>query len=216
MNSVSGLMTAAALAAVTLLVGMWLAEESRAIAQTRSTPIAGAWTLNKDLSDTPPARLLDEGNRGDRDRGRQGGGGFGRGGFGRGGFGRGGGFGGGGERMNPEDMARVREAMREILNPPDHLTIAQTDTMVIITAPDGRTTRLSPDGKKVKDESTKIERKTRWDGGTLVSEINGLGPNKIIETYSVDAERHQLRIRTEIDNPRRPLTVNRIYDADGR
>ena len=45
----------------------------------------------------------------------------------------------------------------------------------MLTGADGRTTRLSPDGKKIKDENTKIERKTKWDGGKLVSEINGLG-----------------------------------------
>ena len=51
--------------------------------------------------------------------------------------------------------------------------------MVIMTTGDGRTTRLSTDGKTVKDDSTKIERKTKWDGGKLVSEISHLGPSKI-------------------------------------
>jgi hypothetical protein len=143
------------------------------------------------------------------------GGGFGRGG-GRGGFG--GGFGGGGGgygggRMNPEDMQRMREAMRDIMNPPNRLTIAQTESLILITTDDGRVTRLSPDGKKIKDESTKSERRTKWDGDKLVSEITGLGPGKITETYRADPERKQLHVTVQMERPGRPVTINRIYDA---
>jgi hypothetical protein len=41
--------------------------------------------------------------------------------------------------------------------------------MVVITTGDGITTRLSTDNKKIKDESTGIERKTHWDGAKLVT-----------------------------------------------
>src|SRR5262245_50728960 len=77
---------------------------ARLVAQAPApASLTGAWTLNKDLSDQPPARG-ERGDRGDGERGRRGGGG---GGMGRGGFG-GGRMGGrgGGERPNPEDMAR--------------------------------------------------------------------------------------------------------------
>ena len=57
--------------------------------------------------------------------------------------------------------SRKIAAIREILEAPDRLTITRADSMVIFTTGDGRTTRLSTDGKAVKDESTKIERKTR-------------------------------------------------------
>ena len=100
------------------------------------------------------------------------------------------------------------------MNPPAHLTIVQPENMIIITGPDGRTTRLSPDDKKIKDESTKIERRTKWDGGKLVSEISGLGNGKIVESYFVDPERHQLHVTVRSDNDRRPLTINRVYDSD--
>src|SRR5262249_22557582 len=64
---------------------------------TSGTPsIVGAWTINKDLSDTQSTNSQsgDRGGRGGYGGGRRGGGGFGGGGR-RGGFG-GGGFGGGG------------------------------------------------------------------------------------------------------------------------
>jgi hypothetical protein len=179
----------------------------------RSAAVVGAWTLNKDLSDTPS----DQSSEGRDDGGNSGGGGGGRrrggggGGFGRGG---GGGFGGGqgAVRADPEQAARMRDAMRDVMNPPVHLIIVQTETMIILTGPDGRTTRLSPDGKKVKDESTKTDRKTKWDGMKLVSEISGLGPRKITETYSVDPERHQLHIDVQVEQ--RPDLIHRVYDAD--
>jgi hypothetical protein len=127
-------------------------------------------------------------------------------------------MGGGGGRaaMNPDDAERMREAMHDVMTPPDHLTIVQTGSMIVLTTQDGRTTRLSPDGKKVKDDNTKIERKTKWDAGKLVSEINGLGPSKITETYTVDPDKHQLRVTVQTDAARnRPArTQNRVYDLD--
>ena len=93
------------------------------------------------------------------------------------------------------------------------MTIVQTESMIVITARDGRTTRLSPDGKKIKDESTGIERKTKWDGGRLVSEVSGLGRGKITETYSVDGEPKQLRVKLDVDGPRK-TTQTRVYDLD--
>jgi hypothetical protein len=200
-----------AIAFVFALVGVWLAAESRIQAQTS---VEGAWTLNKDLSDQPAAR---EGGRGDgQERGRRGGG------YGRGSGGFGGGMrGGGGEgrsRGNAEDAARMRDALHDVMTPADHLTITQTESMIVITTEDGRTTRLSPDGKKIKDENTKIERKTKWDAGRLVSEIDGLGPGKITETYSVDPETHQLTmtVQTEGGRNRPARTLHRVYDADAK
>src|SRR5437764_820440 len=79
------------------------------------------------------------------------------------------------------------------------LPSAQTDSTIMITSQDGRTTRLSPDGKKIKDDSTKIERKTKWDAGKLVSEIKGAGPGKMTQTFAVDPETHKLRITVQME-----------------
>jgi hypothetical protein len=190
---------------------------------TDRTPLGGLWTLNKDLSDQPPGG--DSSSQGDTDRrstdpgsggGRRRGGGMGRGGYG-GGMGRGGYGGGSSPAGNPEDIARMRDAIKDIMSPPAHLTIVQTDSMVILTGPDGRTTRLSFDGKKVKDESTKIERKTKWDGGKLVSEISGAGPGKMTQTLAIDPEHHQLRISVVTEGGRgQPKNTSSVYDADAK
>jgi hypothetical protein len=191
--------------------------------------LAGGWTRNADLSEAPAARGQqgdDAAPRGDGGGGNGGGGrrrGGGGGGFGGGGFGRGGGGGGGRgaggvAAMNPDEVGRMRDAMRDITNPSDHLVITQTESMVVLTAADGRTTRLSPDGKKIKDENTKVERKTKWDGGKLVSEINGLGPGKMTQTFAVDPEGKQLRMTVVMEGGRsgQPRTVTQVYDLDGR
>jgi hypothetical protein len=191
--------------------------------------ITGAWTLNKDLSDPPPGRgdgrdQGDEGRgtRGDGARGPGGGGRRGGGGFGGRGMGRSGGMGRGGG-MNPEELVRLRDAMRDLTNPSDHLTIVETESMVVITAANGRTTRLSPDGKKIKDDNSRVERKTKWDGGKLVTEISGLGPaGKATQTLSADPEAHQLRIVVQMEGGsstgsgqgRGPRTITHVYDDD--
>jgi hypothetical protein len=183
--------------------------------------IAGGWTMNKEASDVLPPR-------GDNDAGDRGNGGGSRGNGGRGYGGGHGGFGGGmgrgggmnGERQNPDEIARMRAAMRDLVDPSDHLTITQTDSMIVITGADGRTTQLSPDGKKIKDENTGVERKTRWDNTKLVSEISGLGSGKATQTFTVDPESHQLRITVQMEGragrngnaPPRNLT--HVYDVD--
>jgi len=184
---------------------------------TDNGSIVGAWTLNAEGSDS----TRDRQDGGDEPRGRRGDGGGGGGGYGRGrGMGRGAGGGGRGGpagfgNRDPEEIRRRMQAMRDVLTPADRLTITRTDSLVIVTAGDGRTTRLSADGKKIKDESTGLERKTRWENGNLVSEITG-GAGKIIETYAVDAEHGQLTVTLQFENGRQPngRVVRHVYDRE--
>lgn len=185
----------------------------RADSPKANDAIVGAWTLNKNASELG-ASSGDNGGGREGDEGRRGdgfGGGRRRGGFGGGGFGR-----GGGATVTTQDREaaqRMRDAMRQELQAPDHMTIVLSGTTVIITTPDGHTTRLATDGSKVKDESTGIERKTKWDGGKLVSEISGLGRGKIVETYAIDQDARQLRVKLELDGPRK-TSQTRVYDLD--
>ena len=109
----------------------------------------------------------------------------------------------------------MRDAVRDILEAPDRMTITETPSMVIITTGDGRTTRLATDGQKIKDDSTGIERKTHWDGGSLVSEISGAaGRAKITETYAVDPELHQLTVTVTVQGGgQERAPVHRVYSA---
>jgi len=202
--------TAAAI--IIVLSGGSAAVASTAQPSAEGASIVGAWTLNKEQSDLPPPRPEGEHGR----RGGGGGGGFGRGGgHGRGG-GRGAGGGGFGNR-DPEELQRRIQAMRDLTTAADHLTITRTESLIIVTAGDGRTTRLSADGKKIKDESTGFERKTSWESGNLVSEISGGAGGKIIETYIVDPERRQLTITLRFDKTREQpdgRVVRHVYQRD--
>jgi hypothetical protein len=205
-------LSVALIVSAVVLISVWLGTETRLHAQNKpSTALVGAWTLNDEASDHQ-GQSSNGDDKGSDTGHQRGGGGFGRGRFG-------GGFGGpragsGGGNFDPEQMARIREAMRELMIPPKHLTIIQNGTTIVLTAPDGRTTRLSTDGKKVKDESTNIERRTKWEDDKLVSEISGLGSGKVTETYWVDSEHHQLHRQLHGENTRRPLSASYVYDAD--
>ena len=199
-----------ALATAALLV-MWAAAAAP-FAQVAQPPagkpsLDGAWTLNKELSDKPPT---------DKEGRRESSGGGHRGGGQGGGFGGHGSGGGRGEGRNPEDVQRLRNALRDELEAPEHFTIVESGSTIILTAGDGRTTRLSADGRKIKDESTNVERRTKWEAGKLVSEISGLGQGKILETYALDAEHKQLHVTLDIEGLQRKATVTRTYDADPR
>jgi hypothetical protein len=211
----------------TLSSGVYLTAIAAAVAWTtaaspRAQPagtgapkaLVGEWRLNLDLSDKPQDRSQQQGGESGS---RRGGGGGHRGGYG-GGFGGGGGrygSGSGGSSMSNEDRQRMRDAMREIMNPPERLTITQTDSMVIITSADGHVDRLSPNGQKIKDDSTGIERKTKWDGDKLVCEITGAGSRKITQTYSADPEHKQLRVVVQMDTQGQPAKFTHVYDAAG-
>jgi len=197
---------------VTPVIAAALCVTTHAQTPTRNDAIVGAWTLNRSASDLGGG---EDGDRDGREDGRRGdgpgggrrrGGGFG-GGFGRGGFGN--------QTQNQEAAQRLRDALRQEMQAPDHMTIVSSDTTIIITTPDGHTTRLAIDGTKIKDESTGVERRTRWNAGTLVSEISGLGRGKITETYAVEAESKRLRVRLDVDGVRK-TTQMRVYDLDPR
>ena len=111
------------------------------------------------------------------------------------------------------------DAMRDLMTPADRLTIVRSDDTVIMTGADGRTTRLATTGKSIKEENTGIERKTKWSGQTLQSEVSGLRGGKITQTWAVDPETHRLRVTTTLPEGRgggsQPATLTAVYDAAG-
>ena len=51
-----------------------------------------------------------------------------------------------------------------------------------------------------------------------MSEINGLGPGKMTQTFAVDPEGKQLRMTVVMEGGRsgQPRTVTQVYDLDAR
>ena len=108
--------------------------------------------------------------------------------------------------MNPDDVARMRDAMRDLASPSNHLTIVETESMVVITSADGRTTRLSPDGKKIKDDNTGIERKTKWDGDKLVVTRSISESLSVTQTMSLEDRKLTVVNVFSVPNPT-PVTL---------
>ena len=202
-----------------LTIGGWTALEA-------APALQGEWTFNEGASTKPPAPSGDDQGRqnggsggGGRGGGRRGGGGGGFGGGGRSGGGRGGSAGGTGSGAGAGRgaiSAQQQQAMHDLTTPAARLTIVQTDDMIIITTDQGQTIRLAPNDKNVKDENTGVERKTKWDGDKLVSEIGGLPAGKVTQSYSVAPDPRQLHIVVTLPNrqdSKQPIVLDRVYDA---
>src|SRR5262245_5763136 len=123
------LRTRALISAAMAIAMVWPANRStEARTDPKATAIVGAWKLNTELSDKP--QQPGDNTQGQGNGGRRQGGGYGRrggGGFGRGGFG---GNGRGTSSVNPEERQRMRDALRELMNRPDRLLLAASNSLL--------------------------------------------------------------------------------------
>lgn len=135
---------------------------------------------------------------------------------GRGGGGRGG---SGGGAPNQEDMQRMRDVMRELMQPAARLTIVQHDDTVSVTDDQGRVRKFVANGKQEKHqlEAATLETKARWKDGALVIEWQtGRGPT-LVRSYRIDPAANQLVIETAMKGGRsqgsgdRP-PITHVYD----
>jgi hypothetical protein len=108
-----------------------------------------------------------------------------------------------------------RELMDGVLNPPKTLTLAVSETEVTLTADDGDPRHLRTDGRKTKaGDGSDVERKTRWEGESLVIETRvGSGP-KLRETYSLASDGRSLEVLQRLESPgfTKPVELRRLYD----
>jgi hypothetical protein len=188
---------------------------------TTHPDFTGAWKLNPEKTDRPAEQSM-EGSNGTGHRRPVGGvqpGGMGGGGGHRpGGMGGGGGYGGGSGRMDPEEMAKIREALRLAMLMPERLTIVRNDAGFLLTDGDGVSHTLTPDGKSTKSESgaIKVETKAKWEDATLVVERKFDGGVKATDRYSMTESPRQLFISTKIESSRMPSSrareLQRVYD----
>ena len=225
------ILTTAAVVGVVLGAGSgWTAASARTArpVQEAALPLAGTWVLNDELSDDPRAGRAERPDDDARRRGgrpgfggRPGGSGPGPGGFG----GRGGRFGGrGGARPDPEQAARLREALGQIMAAARRLTIAGDAEEVRLTYEDGRVVRLIPDGREhagLAGTRGRLTRTTRWRGEKLETEIELQARRSVNvrQTYEVRAGGDgspQLIVTTRVEGGRRrggDREIRRVYDA---
>ena len=203
-----------------------LALSLTAIPQTAELTVAGAWTLNRDLSTIP--------NEPDSSHAPRGGGGSraGRGGIG----GRGSLLGLGGNSPSDNEMHKALVIHRRLTEIPLRLIVSRNGDSVTLVDEIGRSQTLKADGKK-QDRLTgdgEFTSKTRFEGTRLVVEEDFGGP-KLITTFTPLLEGGEL-LRLEVtmkaesmpgagrarldradsaERPDRP-GVRRIYDAEAR
>jgi hypothetical protein len=177
--------------------------------------LAGAWTLNRQLSQFP----TDIGFSADflgalsPTGGPVGGGGGGRRGGGGGGANRGGFNGPRVVRETEADSQRISTLTDEVRNPFDHLTIAVTPTDVTITPDRAPARMLHPDGR---DDTVSLGRVTSdltatWDAGRLVV-VYKAGPGRQLRyVYSLNADPIQLIVDVEFVERGGGDKVRRVY-----
>jgi hypothetical protein len=174
--------------------------------------LAGAWTLNRQLSQFPTdigfsadfLGALGPG-AGPVGGGRRGGGGGGnRGGVGASGI----------VRETEEDSQRISTLTDEVRNPFDHLTIAVTPTDVIITPDRAPVRTLHTDGR---DDTVPLGRvtsvaNTTWDAGRLVVVYKADTGRQLRYVYSLNANPMQLIVDVEFVERGGGDKVRRVYD----
>ncbi|MGE5813328.1 MAG: hypothetical protein ACM36C_02470, partial [Acidobacteriota bacterium] len=179
------------------------ADRAAAGLQAAAVDLTGRWQLNTELSDQPPQPPEGgrpgggrEGEGGGHHGGHPGGGGYpggGTGGMGGGmpgGGGMHGGPGGPGGRPNPEEMAKMRDAMRSALEAPSEIVVTQKEDEVVFTATgSGDITRVLVTGKKMKSVAGGAEHDVKADykDGALVVE-SGFGQVKVLDTWRVSTD----------------------------
>jgi hypothetical protein len=213
-------MTRSRFIAVCLLLAAAVAAPTSLSAQN-PMQLAGAWTLNRQLSQFPTdigfsADFLGAlgPSAGPVGGGRRGGGGGGNRGGGGGGANRGGFNGPRVVRETEADSQRISTLTDEVRNPFDHLTIAVTPTDVTITPDRAPARMLHPDGR---DDTVSLGRvtsdvTTTWDAGRLVV-VYKAGPGRQLRyVYSLNANPMQLIVDVEFVERGGGDKVRRVYD----
>lgn len=167
--------------------------------------IAGAWTLNRDLSTLPTSTADNDRRPPEGGRGGYGGpGGGGRGGFG-GGFGRPGGTGGGMNRPNEEAMRRTEAFRRHVSEVAERLIIVKDGSSVSVTDGNGRRMNYKTDGKK-QDQLTgdgEFTTKSHVEGAALTVEEDFDG-RKAVWTYTAILDGDKPRLEVVVKPEREP------------
>jgi len=181
--------------------------------------LAGNWTLNKDQSDDPRAKMREamgggsEGGRG----GYVGGGGGGMGGGGRRG---GGGRGQGGMLADYSQLTIVQTPTSAKVTGSSGHVLATYDSSNTNASPNSGNAANSNDGSNDSGGNDRGGREMEpaaatWQGNQLVAVTQGRRGGTTTRTYELSPDGKQLYVTTKMDNPRfqQPVTFRFVYDA---
>lgn len=116
--------------------------------------------------------------------------------------------------MTPEARKQRAELIRELMQPPRRLTIAQDGASVSFTFDDGRAVRYRTDGKTEKHQAINgvVETETRWKKGRLVRETHLDDGLSIEETFTLVVPRGLVVELELLGGVGRRKPVRRVYD----
>lgn len=185
--------------------------------------LMGSWVLDQESSTLPPNDAMPADPRGAGGMGGRppgGGPGMGGPGGGRPGPGMGGGPGGpGGEgsRPSPEEMKRIRDLMRELVEAPARLTMALDGEAVAFVDEDGRVRKYVANGKAEKHQLTAgtVQTRTRWDGPSLIIETEAREGLRLKQIYALEPGTGRLVVTTSMEGSRAPQDrppLKAVYD----
>lgn len=188
--------------------------------------LSGAWKLNRDESDDPREKLRSA----IQDRNQNGSpGGMGRRGGMGGGIGMGipgiGGVGGmgrpasgqGGQRGDSRSEEQ-RARLRDLVQAPDQLTVAQKGPEIDMTDTENHVRSLFTDGRKLekpKKDSPQIQVKAHWERQTLITEEKAPTGEKISHSYELSADgKQQLTDTLTLESKKlnTPVIIRSVYD----
>ena len=189
-------------------------------------PLAGRWRLNRELSEFPKEVAFGiETPDGDASPGgRQGGGSQGAGGRRGGGRSKGASSSGGAGfsiqsvRESEEDVNKIKELIADAKTPSNVLTIAQTDTAVIVTDAQDRTRAFHPTGKEETEQlaAGPIGATSRWSGPQLSVQFTVRSDRVFRYLYS-RLPSGQLLVETRLEDGRsreKTEVIRRVYDSE--
>jgi hypothetical protein len=178
------------------------------------TSIFGAWKLNREDSDDPRKKMQET-------RGSQGNGGYGGNRRMGGGY-PGGGGGYGGRRLGSQgESDGDRQRLEELLNPADHLTLAEArkDVEVDLFDEQQRKRALFTDGRKVQKskDANYQEIAAHWEGTRLATDEKNPRGGKMSRTYELSYDGTQLyeTLHMTVGRSNTPLIIRYVYDPSG-
>jgi hypothetical protein len=103
--------------------------------------------------------------------------------------------------------------MDSVMTPPKNLLFEVSPTEVTLTPDEGTALHLHTDGKAVKaEDGTSLQRKTKWDGNSLVSETE-VGPSlSVKQTYAIGTD-GRLQVTDHVQRQYgHAVDIHRVYD----
>jgi len=130
-----------------------------------------------------------------------------------------GGFGGG--VLPPERLGGGNRSLGELLRPKEQLTIAQNDSMIVVTDDAGWSRELIPTRQRMREELGQggpAEIVTQWKGDKLVTERFLDGGGTYTESFELNKKTARLTLQMSFRAGRMPRAIEstRIYDRESQ